>query len=147
MGSLGPFTPDLLRSLHTNSVIHKAAGLTVPGRSMTLPGTIPENLLSCEWGQWLELSLRVVPAAGRMLDGDFVNRAVSVNINVCMCVCIKFCIVPVVMKTQTPRMGLNPLHLHHHKHNVKVDVDINVDVNANVTCEQDLTLYCVNLIR
>ena len=25
---------------------------------MTLPGTIPENLLSHEWGQWLEQYLR-----------------------------------------------------------------------------------------
>ena len=26
----------------SNSAIHKAAGLTVPGHSMTLPGTIPQ---------------------------------------------------------------------------------------------------------
>ena len=32
------------------STIHKAASLMVPGRSMTLPGTIPENLISREWG-------------------------------------------------------------------------------------------------
>ena len=25
------------------STVHKAAGLTVPGHSITLPGTIPEN--------------------------------------------------------------------------------------------------------
>ena len=41
------------------SAIHKAAGLTVPGHSMTLPGTIPENILSHEWGQQLEWSLRL----------------------------------------------------------------------------------------
>ena len=51
------------------------------------------------------------------------------------------------MQTQTQRMGLNPMRLCHREYNVKFDVDINVDVNANVTCEQDLTLYCVNLIR
>ena len=44
---------------------------------MTLPGTIPEDLLSCEWGWQLKWSLRVVPATSRMLDGGFVNRAVK----------------------------------------------------------------------
>ena len=48
-----------------NSAIHKAAGLTVPGHSMTLPGTIPENLLSHEWGQRLEWS-EVLPTADRI---------------------------------------------------------------------------------
>ena len=33
----------------TNSPIHKAASLTVPGRSMILPGTIPETPISREW--------------------------------------------------------------------------------------------------
>ena len=31
------------------SAIHKAGGLTVPGRSMILPGTIPETPISHEW--------------------------------------------------------------------------------------------------
>ena len=64
----------------TYSAIHKAAGLMVPSDSMTLPRTIPENLLGCEWGWRLEWSLRVVPAAGRMLDGGFVNRAVTAQL-------------------------------------------------------------------
>ena len=33
-------------SVTSYSAIHKAAGLTVPGRSMILPGTIPENLMT-----------------------------------------------------------------------------------------------------
>ena len=33
----------------SNSAIHKATGLTVPGHSMTLPGTIPETPISHEW--------------------------------------------------------------------------------------------------
>ena len=44
---------DLL-SLPINSPIHKAAGLTVPGHSMILPGTIPETPISREWSQRLE---------------------------------------------------------------------------------------------
>ena len=44
--------------LATNSAIHKATSLTVPSHSMTLPGTIPENLLSHERGQRLEQPLR-----------------------------------------------------------------------------------------
>ena len=40
-----------------NSVIHKAAGLTVPSRSMILPGTIPETPISREWSRWLEWPL------------------------------------------------------------------------------------------
>ena len=40
------------------SAIHKAAGLMVPSHSMTLPGTISENLLHHEWGWQLEWSLR-----------------------------------------------------------------------------------------
>ena len=48
------------------SAIHKAAGLMVPRRSMTLPDTFPENILSCEWGWWLERSLRLFqPSAER----------------------------------------------------------------------------------
>ena len=43
------------------STIHKAASLTVPGRSMILPGTIPETSISREWSQWLERPLGVVP--------------------------------------------------------------------------------------
>ena len=34
--------------------IHKAAGLTVPGHSMILPGTIPETPISREWSRRLE---------------------------------------------------------------------------------------------
>ena len=50
--------PVVVQSASNYSAIHKATGLTVPNCSMTLPGTIPENLLSCEWDQWLEWSLR-----------------------------------------------------------------------------------------
>ena len=37
--------------VHTESVIHKAAGLTVPDRSMGLTGTIPleKSSIDCEW--------------------------------------------------------------------------------------------------
>ena len=65
------------RAIHKvgNRAIHKAAGLTVPGHSMTLPGTIPENLLSHEWGQRLEWS-EVLPTTGRMLDSGFVNSTI-----------------------------------------------------------------------
>ena len=51
-------TENVLNLSWIYSAIHKVAGLTVPSHSMTLPGTIPENLLSREWGQWLEQSLR-----------------------------------------------------------------------------------------
>ena len=34
-----------------DSAIHKAGGLTVPGRSMILPGTIPETPISREWSR------------------------------------------------------------------------------------------------
>ena len=64
----------------TYSAIHKAAGLMVPGQSMILPGTIPENFLGCEWGWILQGSHRVVPAAGRTLDGGFLNRAVTAQL-------------------------------------------------------------------
>ena len=43
------------------SAIHKAAGLTVPGHSMILPGTIPETPISREWSRQLEWPLGVVP--------------------------------------------------------------------------------------
>ena len=42
--------------------------LTVPGRSMILPGTIPETPISHEWG-WFQ--------PGRMPTGGFVNSAVK----------------------------------------------------------------------
>ena len=65
------------RHCHTiNSAIHKVAGLTVPGRFMILPGTIPETPISREWGWWLEWSLRVIPA-GECLASGFVNSSVS----------------------------------------------------------------------
>ena len=60
-----------------NSPIHKAAGLTGPGRSMILPGTIPETPISREWSRRLERPLGVVPTAGRTPTGGFVNRAVN----------------------------------------------------------------------
>ena len=41
------------------TAIQKATGLMVPGRSMTLPGTILENLLSREWGRQLERSFQI----------------------------------------------------------------------------------------
>ena len=59
------------------STIHKAAGLTVPGRSMILPGTVPETPISREWSQWLEQRLGVIPTAGRTPTGGFVNSAVN----------------------------------------------------------------------
>ena len=58
------------------SAIHKAAGLTVPSRSMALPGTIPGNIFSHEWGWQLEWSLRSFET-GERLAGSFVNSAVS----------------------------------------------------------------------
>ena len=50
-----------------NSAIHKAAGLAVPGRSMILPGTIPETPISCEWSQQLERPLGVIPTTSQRL--------------------------------------------------------------------------------
>ena len=35
--------------VYTNSAIHEAAGLMVPGCSMALPGTISETAISREW--------------------------------------------------------------------------------------------------
>ena len=61
----------------TYSPIHKAAGLTVPGHSMILPGTIPETPISHEWSQWLGRPLGVVPTADRMPTSGFVNSAVK----------------------------------------------------------------------
>ena len=58
-----------------NSAIHKAAGLTVPGLSMILPGTIPETSISREWSRWLERSPDYVLYSGRPYGG-FVNSAV-----------------------------------------------------------------------
>ena len=62
---------------NTYSPIHKAAGLTVPGRSMILPGTIPETSISREWSRRLERPLGVVSTAGRTPTGGFVNSAVT----------------------------------------------------------------------
>ena len=60
----------------TNDAIHKATGLTVPGHSMTLPGTFPENLLTHVWGQWLEQS-EVIPTTPRTLASGFVNSTIT----------------------------------------------------------------------
>ena len=49
------------------SAIHKAAGLTVPGHSMILPGTISETPISHEWSPQLERPQVVVPTAGQRL--------------------------------------------------------------------------------
>ena len=57
------------------SAIHKAAGLTVPGCSMILPGTIPEIPISREWSQRLERPPDQVLYGGRPYGG-FVNSAV-----------------------------------------------------------------------
>ena len=56
-----------LASCIFNSSIHKVAGLTAHGRCMALAGTIPENLLSCEWDQWPERSLKNVQNDGPWL--------------------------------------------------------------------------------
>ena len=61
-----------------NSAIHKAAGLTVPSRSMILPGTIPEIPISCEWSQQLERPPDHVLYGGRPYWG-FVNSAVKLE--------------------------------------------------------------------
>ena len=44
---------------------------------MILLGTIPEIPISREWSWQLERPLGVVPTAGRMPTGGFVNRAVT----------------------------------------------------------------------
>ena len=64
--------------LVTSSAIHKAAGLTVPGRSMILPGTIPETPISREWSQQLEHPPDHVLYGGRPYGG-FVNSAVRIQ--------------------------------------------------------------------
>ena len=53
-GSASSFVNSAINASTPNSTIHKAAGLTVPGHSMILPGTIPETPISCEWSWWLE---------------------------------------------------------------------------------------------
>ena len=63
-------------SIKAYSAIHKAAGLAVPGRSMILPGTIPETPISHKWSWQLERPLGVIPTAGRMPTGGFVNSTV-----------------------------------------------------------------------
>ena len=79
-----PDTPrDTCMSLHScclftkrlspYSVIHKAAGLTVPSHSMILPGTTPINP---EQSRWLEQVSEVVPT-GECLASGFVNTAAS----------------------------------------------------------------------
>ena len=59
---LTPFLGPLL----FYSAVHKAAGLMVPGRSMILPGAIPETPISREWSWRLERPW-VVPTASRRL--------------------------------------------------------------------------------
>ena len=64
--------------LETCSATHKTVGLTVPGHSMILPGTIPETTISREWSRRQE---GVVPTGrsfqlGERLAGGFVNSAV-----------------------------------------------------------------------
>ena len=49
----------------SSSVIHQSAGLTVPGRSVTLPGTIPQTPIGHEWE----------PAAAMASGGRFVQRS------------------------------------------------------------------------
>ena len=78
-GSASGFVNSAVNASTPNSAIHKAAGLTVPGHSMILPGTIPETHISCEWSWWLEQPLGVVPIAGRTPTGGFVNSAVRIN--------------------------------------------------------------------
>ena len=51
-----------IHSTFTNySAIHKATGLTVPGHSMILTGTIPETPTSHECSCWQEQVCEVVP--------------------------------------------------------------------------------------
>ena len=57
-----------------SSTIHKAAGLTVPGHSMILPGTIPEIPISHEWSRQLERPPDHILYGGRPYGG-FVNSA------------------------------------------------------------------------
>ena len=69
-------TPRLLLKLFY-SAIHKAAGLTVPDRSMILPSAIPETPISREWSWRLERPLGVIPTAGRTPTSSFVNSTVN----------------------------------------------------------------------
>ena len=63
--------------MEVNSAIHKAAGLTVPGHSMILPGTIPETPISHECSRdWNGPWGRFQP--GRTPTGGFVNSAGNV---------------------------------------------------------------------
>ena len=59
-----------------NSAIHKPAGLTVPSRSMILPGTIPETPINREWSRRQERVSEVVPT-GRTPGRQLVNSAVT----------------------------------------------------------------------
>ena len=60
----------ILFAFAINIAIHMAAGLTVPGHSMILPGTIPESPISHEWSRRQERVSEVVPTGrtpGRQL--------------------------------------------------------------------------------
>ena len=59
--------------VHTSRVIHEATGLTAPGHSMALTGTIPENPLSHECGEY---SLKTVPDGSRQ-PSSLMKSAVS----------------------------------------------------------------------
>ena len=51
----------IIKRWYAYSAIHKAAGFMVPGRSMILPGTIPETPMSRQWSRQLEWPLAVDP--------------------------------------------------------------------------------------
>ena len=59
------------------STIHKVTGLTVPGHSMLLPGTIPETLISHEWEPPAGMGLWGCFQPGEYLADGFVNSAVN----------------------------------------------------------------------
>ena len=60
----------------SNSAIRKAAGLTVPGHSMILPGTVPETPISHEWEPSTGMVSEIVHT-GECLAGTFVNSTVN----------------------------------------------------------------------
>ena len=60
-----------------DSAIYKAGSLTVPSHSMILPGTIPDTLISCEWGASSWNGLWGSFLMGECLAGGFVNSTVT----------------------------------------------------------------------
>ena len=62
---------------HFTSAVHKATGLTAPGRSISLTGTIPGTMtLAVNGSCWQECFLKSIPAGDKQ-SGRLMNSAVN----------------------------------------------------------------------